>query len=65
VVFMLVWVAGVASFYFSGTAFKNGSPEPTATQTQPLTDHGKTVYVTPTEKQRVDELQLAFGLVSL
>lgn len=58
VVFMLLWVCGVASFYLFGTAFKNGSPEPTATQTEPLEDHGKTVYVTPTEKQRVHVLQL-------
>lgn len=58
VVFMLVWVCGVASFYFFGTAFKNGSPDPTATQTEPLEDHGKTVYVTRTEKQRVHILQL-------
>jgi hypothetical protein len=59
VVFMLLWVCGVASFYFFGIAFKNGSPEPTASQTEPLEDHGKTVYVTPTEKQRVHALQLA------
>jgi hypothetical protein len=58
VAFMLVWVCGVASFYLFGTAFKNGSPEPTATQTEPLEDRGKTVYVTPTEKQRVHVLQL-------
>jgi uncharacterized membrane protein YbhN (UPF0104 family) len=56
--FMLVWVSGVASFYFFGTAFKNGSPEPTASQTEPLEDHGKTVYVTPEEKQRVHAFQL-------
>jgi hypothetical protein len=58
VVFMLLWICGVASFYFFGAAFKGGSPEPTATQTEPLEDHGKTVYVTPTEKQRVHALQL-------
>lgn len=58
VAFMLVWVCGVASFYFFGTAFKNGSPEPTTTQTEPLEDHGKTVYVTPTEKQQIHVLQL-------
>jgi hypothetical protein len=57
-VFMLAWVGGVASFYFFGTAFKNGSPEPTATQTEPLEDHGKTVYVTPADKRRVHALQL-------
>lgn len=58
VVFILVWVCSVASFYFFGTAFKNGSPEPTTTQTEPVQDHGKTVYVTPTEKERVHALQL-------
>ena len=57
-VFMFVWVCGVASFYFFGTAFKNGSPEPTATQTEPLEDHGKTVYVTQTDRQRIHALQL-------
>lgn len=59
VVFILVWACGVASFYFFGTAFKNGSPEPTISQSEPLEDHGKTVYLTPTEKQRVNVLQLA------
>jgi hypothetical protein len=58
VVFMLLWVCGVASFYFFGTAFRHGSSEPTATQTEPLEDHGKTVYVTPTDKHRVHALQL-------
>ena len=57
-VFMLVWVCGVGSFYFFGTAFKNGSPEPTATQTEPIEDHGKTVYVTPADKRRIHALQL-------
>jgi len=57
-VFMLLWVCGVSSFYFFGTASKNGSPEPTATQTEPLENHGKTVYVTSTDKQRVHVLQL-------
>lgn len=61
-VFMLLWVCGVASFYFFGTAFKNGSPEPTITQTEPLKDHGKTVYVTPTDKRRVHALQLLSGV---
>jgi|HubBroStandDraft_2_1064218.scaffolds.fasta_scaffold98583_2 hypothetical protein len=56
--FVFLWVCGVASFYFFGTAFKNGSPEPTATQTEPLEDHGKTVYVTQTDRQRIHALQL-------
>lgn len=53
-VFTLMWIIGVLSFYFFGTSFKNGSPMPTATQTEPLTDHGKTVYITPAEKNRID-----------
>ena len=61
-VFMLVWVSGVGSFYLFGTAFKNGSAQPTATQTEPLEDHGKTVYVTPTDKRRVHALQLVSWL---
>lgn len=60
--FMLVWIAGVLSFYAFGAAFKNGSPIPTATQTQPLQNHGETVYVTPAEKQRIDQLQAASWL---
>jgi hypothetical protein len=61
-VFMLVWVCGVASFYFFGTAFKNGSPESTATRIEPLEDHGKTVYVTPDDKRLVHALQLISGV---
>jgi hypothetical protein len=58
VVFVLLWVCGVASFYLFGTAFTSGSPVPTTTQSEPLENHGKTVYVTPTAKQRVHVLQL-------
>jgi hypothetical protein len=58
IVFMLLWVCWVASFYFFGAAIRNGSPEPTTTQTEPLEDHGKPVYVTPVENQRVHALQL-------
>ena len=57
--FMLVWITGVLSSYAFGTSFKNGSPVPTATQTESLQNHGKTVYVTPVEKQRIDRLQMA------
>ena len=52
-VFFLIWIIGVSSFYFYGVAFKAGSPTPTATRTEPLTDHGKTVYITPAEQKRI------------
>jgi hypothetical protein len=58
VVFVLVWIAGVASFFFFGSSFRKGSPVPTETQTEPPTDHGKTVYVTRSEKERIDSFQL-------
>jgi hypothetical protein len=57
-VFILLWVCGLASFYLFGTAFRNGSPEPTTTQTEPLEDHGKTVYVTSVDKEQIHALQL-------
>ena len=60
--FLVVWIAGVLSFYTFGVSFKNGSPVPTATQTQELQNHRKTVYVTPAEKQRIDRLQMASWL---
>jgi|GEM_PF-1636163 len=59
VMFMLVWTFGVTSFFFFGNAFRHGSPMPTATQAEPLTDHDKTVFVTRTEKRRIDYFQLA------
>jgi hypothetical protein len=57
--FVLVWIAGVASFLAFGNSYKNGSETPTATQTEPLTDHGRTVYITRSEKWRIHHLQRA------
>lgn len=57
--FLLVWTLGVASFFFFGKAFRHGSPMPTATQSEPLTDHGNTVFISHAEKQRIDHFQLA------
>ncbi|MBY0567447.1 MAG: hypothetical protein K2P70_09055 [Hyphomonadaceae bacterium] len=59
VVFMLVWIAGVASFYFFGVGMRDGSSSPTATHTEPLTNHGHTVYVSLADKQLIDALQLS------
>jgi len=60
--FILVWITGVLSFYTFGASFKSGSPVQTATQTEPLSNHGEIVYVTPAEKQRIDRLQMASWL---
>ena len=65
--FLAVWLDGVASFYCFGTAFRDGSPKPTAAQTEPLADHGKVVYVTPGQKRLVSTLQtvMAVGIPSV
>lgn len=57
VYFLAVWLAGVSFFYVYGRAFGGGSPLPTATQSEPLTDHGKTVYISPSQKRLVDLLR--------
>jgi hypothetical protein len=56
-VFFLVWLAGVGSFYLSGKTYRSGSPSPTVTQTEPMSEHGSTVYITRMQKLEVDELQ--------
>ena len=57
--FFAVWITGVSFFYFDGKTFSGGSPTPTATQTEPMSQHGKTVYVSRAEKRRDDLLQTA------
>jgi len=57
VLFLLVWLNGVASFYVFGTTFRTGSPSATATQTEPLVNHGQTVYVAESRKLLVERLQ--------
>lgn len=56
--FMLVWLEGVASFYYHGKVFSGGSPTPTATQTDPISDHGNTVYVTHAQKLQLDRMEV-------
>ena len=64
--FLVVWLDGVASFYYFGTTFRDGSAVPTPAQTEPLWNHGKVVYVTPPQKRLVDTLQtgMAVGIPS-
>jgi len=64
--FLVVWLDGVASFYYFGVTFRDGSPIPTAAQTEPLSNHGKVVYVAPSQKRLLTTLQtgMAFGIPS-
>lgn len=57
VVFLVVWLVGVASFYFFGVGMRDGAPSPTPSHTEPLTNHGHTVYVSVAEKDLIDLLQ--------
>jgi len=53
----IVWLGFLAFFYQSGTAFRNGSPVPTTTQTDEVTNHAETAYITHKEKILSDRLQ--------
>lgn len=55
--FSLVWIDGVASFYYFGVAFRDGSPRPTPTQTEPLSNHGQIMYIPHSQKVLIDSLQ--------
>jgi hypothetical protein len=55
--FLLVWLEGVAFFYYHGKVFSGGSPTPTATQTDPISDHGNAVYVTHNQKVQLDRME--------
>jgi hypothetical protein len=59
--FLVVWLDGVASFYYFGVAVRDGSPIPTAAQTEPLSNHGKVVYVAPSQKRLITALQTRYG----
>jgi hypothetical protein len=71
--FFLVGIAFMTSFYLFGVAFRDGSPRPTPTQTEPLNNHGQIVYIPQSQKNLIDSLQtvasigipsvLALGLI--
>jgi hypothetical protein len=58
----LVWLDAMASFYCFDVAFRNGSAKPTPTQTDPLTNHGFTVYIQHTQKVQIDFLQSVMSI---
>lgn len=57
--FLAVWIASVGFFWKFNSAFRHGSPQPTATQTERLTNHGEMVYITREERHQVNLLQMA------
>jgi len=59
--FILVLVAGALSFCYFVLLMLKGSPTPTALQTESLWSHGRIVYVTLVEKQRLNWLWIFFA----
>jgi len=57
--FLAVWIVAVGFFWKFNSAYSHGSQQPTTAQTEKLSNHGHTVYITPEEKQMVDLLKLA------
>jgi hypothetical protein len=52
--FILVWLVSMAAFCSFGIVYRSGAKLPTATQTVPLANHGRIVYVTPSRKHLVN-----------
>lgn len=65
--FLIIWIAGVGFFWKFNAAFASGSKQATATQTEPLTNHGHTVFITPKQKRIVKLLErsMMFGMPSV
>lgn len=55
--FLLVWFAGVVSFYYGSAARHGATPYLTPAHTEPVEEDGKTVYVTRGQKAFMDFLQ--------
>ncbi len=64
VLFFIICLGFMGFFYYSGSTFRSGSPVPTPAQMEPVTDHGKTVYITHDQKIVRDRLGL-FGFVGI
>ena len=59
--FIIVWIVGVGFFWEFNTAFQDGTLQPTLERTERLTNHGRTVYITPPQKKLV--LRLEYGMM--
>ena len=55
--FLAVWLEAVTFFYMFDRTIRSSSPTPTVERTAAFKNKGVTVYVTPAEKQLVDQLR--------
>jgi hypothetical protein len=56
-VFLAVWLGGVSFFFLHGRAMRDGATAPTGQHSEPLTDHGQTVYISRAEHRRLTFLE--------
>jgi len=59
ILFLVVWLAFVTFFYVRSSILSASSPIPTMGKTVAMAENGRTVYVSPADKNLVDLLQLA------
>lgn len=66
VYFLAIWLAGVTYSCQFDSHYNHANPQPSASQTEALVNHGRTVYITPKEKHRQDILETfaVIGFVS-
>ncbi len=62
--FIVVWVEFMIFAYYINTSYNNGAPAQTSNQTEELSQHGRTVYVTSSEKTVVNILE-TFALIGI
>jgi len=67
VYFVLVWFIGMGAYVSFSIAYGSGATSPTVTQTAAMTNHGRTVYVTPHQKFIADTLRrlMLGGIISV
>jgi hypothetical protein len=62
--FFVAFMTFVSFMWKFNEAYRGGSEKPTATQTQRLTNHGRTVYITPNQERLVSLLK-TFSMVGV
>jgi hypothetical protein len=64
VLFILVWLEGMAFFYVHQKYTHEGSRKPTATQTESVNEHGTLIYLTH-EKMRINNALMTMMMVGI
>lgn len=60
--FAVVWILTMIYFWKAESAFSTGAPQPTLEKTASMSDHGRTVYITPEDRRTIRLLSIPFFL---